>query len=70
VKNGEVIIEYCPTGDMIADFFTKPLQGSLFRKFRNLIMGVSEVDAFEYKQAYYEAKAKRTTSDVSGHSNG
>ena len=70
VKNGEDIIEYCPTGDMIADFFTKPLQGSLFRKFRNLIMGVSEADAFEYKQAYYEAKAKRATSDVSGHSNG
>ena len=70
VKNGEVTIEYCPTGDMIADFFTKPLQGSLFRKFRNLIMGVSEADTSEYKQAYYEAKAKRATSDVSGHSNG
>ena len=27
----EIAIEYCPTGDMIADYFTKPLQGSLFK---------------------------------------
>ena len=38
IKSGEVTVEYCPTGDMIADPFTKPLQGSAFRKFRNLIM--------------------------------
>ena len=25
VKKGEVSIEYCPTGDMLADVFTKPL---------------------------------------------
>jgi hypothetical protein len=25
-------------GEMIADFFTKPLQGTLFQKFRNFIM--------------------------------
>lgn len=70
VKKGEVNIEYCPTGDMIADFFTKPLQGSLFRKFRNLIMGVGEADVIAYKGAYYEAKAKRAQCDASGNSNG
>ena len=26
---------------MLADYFSKPLQGSLFRKFRNLILNVS-----------------------------
>ena len=31
---------WCPTGDMIADYATKPLQGSLFKKFRDQIMGV------------------------------
>ena len=30
VAANEVSIEYCPTGDMVADFFTKPLQGSQF----------------------------------------
>jgi hypothetical protein len=29
-------ITHCPTEDMLADFFTKPLQGSLFRKFRSV----------------------------------
>jgi hypothetical protein len=32
-------MEYCPTREMVMDFFTKPaLQGALFQKFRNLIM--------------------------------
>ena len=34
-------IEYCPTDDMIADFFTKPLQGTKFRRFRALILNLS-----------------------------
>ena len=42
VQRGKKIsIEYCPTGDMTADFFTKPLQGSLFRKFRDRILNES-----------------------------
>jgi hypothetical protein len=43
VKPNEVSIEYCPTREMDADFFTKPLQGSLFRKFRDRIMNVKTV---------------------------
>ncbi len=38
VASNEVSIQYCPTGEMIADFFTKPLQGALFQKFRDFIM--------------------------------
>jgi hypothetical protein len=34
-------VAWCPTGDMIGDFITKPLQGALFRKFRDQIMGVT-----------------------------
>ena len=33
-------MNWCPTGDMIGGITTKPLQGALFRKFRNQIMGV------------------------------
>jgi len=29
---------------MLADFFTKPLQGALFRKFRDVVMGREHVD--------------------------
>ena len=39
VAKGNVEVAYCPTGDMVADFMTKPLQGALFRKFRKEIMG-------------------------------
>ena len=38
IASKEVKVEYCPTGDMVADYFTKPLQGSLFKKFRDFIM--------------------------------
>ena len=37
VESGEVTIIYCPTKDMIADFFTKPLQGIKFIRFRKSI---------------------------------
>jgi hypothetical protein len=40
IKSQEMNVEYCPTGEMLGDLFTKPLQGSLFRKFRDAIMNV------------------------------
>ena len=40
VANKEIEIIYCPTGDMCADLLTKPLQGSLFKKFRDNIMNI------------------------------
>ena len=39
VDKKEVKIEYCPSLDMLADFFTKPLQGKLFLKFKEVLMG-------------------------------
>jgi hypothetical protein len=41
VGKEEVSVVWCPTGDMIGDYATKPLQGALFRKFRDHIMGVT-----------------------------
>jgi len=32
VERKEVTIEYCPTDEMMADFFTKPLVGNKFGK--------------------------------------
>ena len=40
VKNGEVSVVWCPTGDIIGDYITKSLQGAMLRKFRDQIMGV------------------------------
>jgi len=43
VSKKEVEMTYCPTGDMTADLLTKPLQGSLFKRFRDTILNVQEV---------------------------
>ena len=62
IKRGDIMVEYCPTKEMIADFFTKPLQGSLFRYFRNMIMGVSDSEYIKCRQLYEEEQRRRTES--------
>jgi Reverse transcriptase (RNA-dependent DNA polymerase) len=44
VKSAGVKIRHCPTLQMLGDFFTKPLQGNLFRIFRDVILGYHHVD--------------------------
>ena len=39
VDKGELSIEYCPNHLMIVDYFTKALQGKLFRVMKKVIMG-------------------------------
>ena len=35
----EIKLEYISTNDMLADIFTKPLPGSIFKKLRDQILG-------------------------------
>ena len=42
IARNEIILTYTPTIDMFADIFTKPLQGNLFIKFRNLILNIND----------------------------
>ena len=42
IKKGDLHIEYCPTDNMVADFFTKPLQGKKFLQFRKVIMNLQD----------------------------
>jgi hypothetical protein len=59
VRSGSVIISYIPTGDMVADLGTKPLQGSVFSKFRNtLVCGNSSLKI---------SSLKSTSSPSRGH---
>ena len=44
----EASIECCPTFDMIGDYFTKALQGSQFRQFHNIVLGIYEDDISAY----------------------
>ena len=41
IAKGEIQLKHCGSSDMIADYFTKPLQGSLFKKFQDLVLNVS-----------------------------
>ena len=41
IKRGKLIVKYCNTESMIADYLSKPLVGALFHKFRNVLLGIS-----------------------------
>jgi hypothetical protein len=43
VERDEVVVKYCPTGEMIGDYMTKPLVGSKFKRFCDLIMNLSGI---------------------------
>ena len=38
VDSNEFAINWCPSNEMFGDYFTKPLQGEMFFRFRNFIM--------------------------------
>ena len=48
IMNKEASVEFCPTFDMIGDYFTKALQGSKFQRFRNIVLGIHEDDIPSY----------------------
>ena len=61
VKSNEVEIHYCPTKEMLSDFFTKPLQGALFKKFRDNILGITDEEYRQCKEDYYNAKKSKSS---------
>ena len=61
VDKEECSIEYCPTKHMLADFFTKPLQGNLFRVMRDVILGRVHFSKLEeYIQAGSKERVEQT----------
>ena len=50
ITKKEDAIQYCPTKQMVADYFTKPLQGALFYKFRNQILGLAPMETIHGDQ--------------------
>ena len=39
IDKKEVRVKHCPMEKMLSDYFTKPLQGELFKFYRNIIVG-------------------------------
>jgi hypothetical protein len=54
---------HCPTSDMLADFFTKPLQGALFRKFRSILLGYTHIDTLSLSPSAHESIAERVEEE-------
>ena len=59
VDKKELQIVYCPTEQMLADYFTKPLNGSLFKLYRGVIMGHLTIDKL-FKHALKESVGNET----------
>jgi hypothetical protein len=57
----EVEIEWCPTKEMVADFMTKPLHGSHFRRLPDLMMGTTSI-----KKAKIPSKSTVTVTKRDG----
>ena len=47
VDKGEINVEYCPTYQMLADYFTKPLQGRMFDIYRQVLMGWKHISTLK-----------------------
>jgi hypothetical protein len=39
IKRGKLIVKYCRTNDMVADYLSKPLTGAIYEKFSNMLLG-------------------------------
>ena len=51
VKDGTLAVQHIRTGDNVADFFTKALQGSeSFDKFRTFLMGSQDFGAYSKRE--------------------
>jgi hypothetical protein len=57
IKEGSIRVVYHPTKQMVPDYLTKPLQGSLFRTHQNSIMGHTEDSISKCMIEYNDAKA-------------
>jgi hypothetical protein len=44
INKGKFKVMYCPTKLVLADYFTKPLVGALFKEMRSVIMGHKPID--------------------------
>ena len=63
LKREKVDVVYCPTNAMVADFFTKPLQGRSLHKFRRVIMGMDHTSILSLASAPVESRAKDSVGE-------
>ena len=65
LKRENIELRHCPTECMIADYFTKPLQGSPFRNMRDIIMGVTSFSVEERVEIRDEKSTEKNMRQTS-----
>ena len=63
VEDGTIVVMYCPAKEMVSNYLSKPLQGSLFRTHCNTFMDILLAEEIQYKLAYANEKALRAMND-------
>ena len=63
-KSGEIMVERCPTTEMVADYFSKPLQGSLCHAMRRVIMGYESYKSLQKYKATDEQSEERVENKI------
>ena len=58
VESGPLVVKYIPTGQMLADVLSKPLQGMLFRALVSCILTGRRVEEADSPQGYKELKGR------------
>ena len=69
IDKDDVRVEYLPTSLMLADYFAKPLQGELFHKLREYIMGWKPVSELLIQHENTSLKERVENQNVSGKKN-
>ena len=69
ITDGTITVVYCPTKEMLSDYLSKPLQGSLFRLHCNTLMGLTPALDIQYKLSYAKDKALRVQKAIDYYSN-
>ena len=64
INKNEIKVEYCPTEKMLAGFFTKPLQGELLRRFRDVIMGHKHISTVMNMDLTKSTSKERVENDT------
>jgi hypothetical protein len=69
VKQENISVTHCPTESMLADFLTKPLQGLLFRMFRDVLLGYRHISTLTQKKEVNNIRAPFFEERVGMHEN-
>ena len=71
IERGEVEIKYCPTDDMLADYMTKPVVGTKFMDFRDMILNTTSAskDSRSVLADGVQTVGEQTKSSNSSHTN-